>query len=148
MNFKPSRFTQRNGSAETVLLGLGTVLVLLVLPVAALGRYNVDWRLALAYGVVVNVVTWVLYARDKRHAQTGEWRVPEAQLHLCELLGGWPGAWLAQRWLRHKTAKGSYQVVFWLIVAGHQWVAVDSFRDFKMTRAGLAWMETAAKGRR
>lgn len=43
-----------------------------------------------------------------------------AQLHAVELLGGWPGALLAQQLLRHKTKKTSYQVVFWLIVLMHQ----------------------------
>ena len=37
-----------------------------------------------------------------------------------ELLGGWPGALLAQQLLRHKTKKTSYQGVFWLIVLVHQ----------------------------
>ncbi|HSH15989.1 MAG TPA: DUF1294 domain-containing protein [Verrucomicrobiae bacterium] len=54
-------------------------------------------------------------------------RVSEANLHLLELLGGWPAALLAQRRLRHKCSKGSYQFMFWLIVLGHQFVAGDSF---------------------
>ena len=60
------------------------------------------------------------YARDKHNAQTGAWRIPEKQLHTVELLGGWPGALLAQQLLRHKTKKASYQGVFWLIVLIHQ----------------------------
>ena len=38
-------------------------------------------------------------------------------LHLAELFCGWPGAMLAQALLRHKTAKLSYQLVFWLCLA-------------------------------
>lgn len=60
------------------------------------------------------------YSRDKNNAQTGAWRIPEKQLHAVELLGGWPGALLAQQLLRHKTKKASYQGVFWLIVLVHQ----------------------------
>jgi uncharacterized membrane protein YsdA (DUF1294 family) len=45
--------------------------------------------------------------------------VPESSLHLIELLGGWPGAYLAQQTMRHKTVKASYQVVYWLIVLLH-----------------------------
>ena len=48
-----------------------------------------------------------------------------AQLHEVEILGGWPGALLAQQLLRHKTKKTSYQVVFWLIVLMHQIYWVD-----------------------
>ena len=30
------------------------------------------------------------------------------------LAGGWPGGLLAQHYLRHKSAKASFQVAFWL----------------------------------
>ena len=29
------------------------------------------------------------------------------------LAGGWPGALLAQQWLRHKSAKREFRAVFW-----------------------------------
>jgi uncharacterized membrane protein YsdA (DUF1294 family) len=32
------------------------------------------------------------------------------------LIGGWPGALLAQRMLRHKSKKHSFQVTFWATV--------------------------------
>jgi uncharacterized membrane protein YsdA (DUF1294 family) len=68
---------------------------------------------------VVSVIAFVTYALDKRAARLRRPRTPEATLHILELLGGWPGALLAQRLIRHKNAKTSYQVVFWLIVAVH-----------------------------
>ena len=67
----------------------------------------------------MSLVTIWAYSRDKRAAQSGAWRTREVRLHLLELLGGWPGAFLAQRFFRHKSRKMSYQIVFWLIVAAH-----------------------------
>jgi uncharacterized membrane protein YsdA (DUF1294 family) len=67
---------------------------------------------------------------DKRSARTQRWRTPEGTLHLLELVGGWPGAFLAQRWFRHKTVKTSYQAVFWLIVGLYQLVAIDALRGW------------------
>ncbi|MDR7305087.1 DUF1294 domain-containing protein [Rhodoferax saidenbachensis] len=64
----------------------------------------------------LNLLTFALYARDKHAARTGQWRTPENTLHLLSLLGGWPAAWVAQRVLRHKTSKRSFQLVFWLTV--------------------------------
>ena len=69
--------------------------------------------------IVMSAFTVAEYARDKRRAQAGAWRTSEDSLHLLELLGGWPGALLAQQSFRHKTRKLSYQIVFWLIAAGH-----------------------------
>ena len=76
------------------------------------------------YGLM-SLITFVVYYLDKRAARLGRSRTPEATLHLLELLGGWPGALLAQRLIRHKNAKVGYQVVFWLIVAAHVvgWIA-------------------------
>lgn len=67
----------------------------------------------------MSFITYVAYWRDKRRAQGNRWRVSEATLHGLELLGGWPGALVAQQVLRHKTRKISFQIVFWLIVAAH-----------------------------
>lgn len=78
----------------------------------------------IAYGVA-SAVAFGVYWYDKHQAKTGQWRTPEKALHGVELLGGWPGALLAQQVFRHKTRKVSFQVVFWLIVAVHQAVWMD-----------------------
>ncbi|UCH74826.1 MAG: cold shock and DUF1294 domain-containing protein [Rhodospirillales bacterium] len=77
------------------------------------------YRLALIPYFGVSIVTVLLYAADKRRAVTGEWRVSEANLQLLGLMGGWPGAILAQLLFRHKTRKVSFQLFFWGIVAAH-----------------------------
>lgn len=67
--------------------------------------------LPLAY-LAMSVITFVAYALDKSAAQRNAWRTPESTLHLLALVGGWPGALAAQRLLRHKSAKASFQIVF------------------------------------
>jgi len=66
--------------------------------------------------VVASVVAFLAYWTDKRAAQAGNWRTPEATLHLIEVLGGWPGALIAQRVFRHKTRKTDFQLMFWAMV--------------------------------
>ncbi|MCF3194336.1 DUF1294 domain-containing protein [Pseudomonas bubulae] len=78
----------------------------------------------LAYGVA-SLLAFGLYRYDKQQAKAGQWRTPEKILHGVELLGGWPGALVAQQMFRHKTRKLSYQLLFWLIVVVHQVVWVD-----------------------
>jgi len=67
----------------------------------------------------MSAVSFVAYGLDKRRAVNGGRRVPEQTLHLMAILGGWPGAWLAQRQFRHKTKKLSFLIVFWLVVILH-----------------------------
>jgi len=114
-------------------IGLG---LLLVLPVLALARLagELDWRVLLGIPVVLSTLTYFTYRSDKRRSESGAGRTPESTLHLGELLGGWPGAFLAQRRYRHKNAKFSYQVIFWVIVALHQLVALDLLLGWQLTR--------------
>ena len=72
--------------------------------------------LAAAYAIA-SVATFVAYAVDKRAARINARRTPESTLPLLALSGGWPGALVAQAFLRHKTQKTSFRAVFWLTVA-------------------------------
>ncbi|MFV3371385.1 DUF1294 domain-containing protein [Pseudomonas sp. NY15435] len=72
-----------------------------------------------------SALAFLAYWRDKRSAERNDWRTPEQSLHLLELLGGWPGAFLAQQVFRHKTRKLSFQLVFWAIVLLHQLFWID-----------------------
>lgn len=65
-----------------------------------------------AYLLGINVVTVLLYGYDKRQAIAGGGRVPELTLHLAALVGGSPGALLAQAVFRHKTRKIKFKMTF------------------------------------
>lgn len=67
--------------------------------------------------VVLSLASFVAYAADKSAATRGAWRTSENNLHLLALAGGWPGALLAQQWLRHKSTKAAFRQVFWVTVA-------------------------------
>lgn len=70
----------------------------------------------LALYLVASVIAFFAYAFDKSAAVRNQWRTQESTLHLFALLGGWPGALAAQRLLRHKSAKASFQATFWVTV--------------------------------
>jgi uncharacterized membrane protein YsdA (DUF1294 family)/cold shock CspA family protein len=74
---------------------------------------------------VMSLITYRLYTDDKSRSTKGQWRISEKTLHLCELTGGWMGAFIAQRKLRHKISKFSYQIVFWVIAIAHIALWVD-----------------------
>jgi uncharacterized membrane protein YsdA (DUF1294 family)/cold shock CspA family protein len=112
---------------------------LLALPAFALHRRGVDLGWGGAYVLVAGAISYACYAVDKRMARQHARRVSERALHLTEWLGGWPGAFLAQRQFRHKVSKPSYQVVFWLIVLLYQFAAFDSLQNWRLSRAALRY---------
>jgi len=82
--------------------------------------------------LVMSAVSFAVYASDKAAAPAGGRRIPENTLHLLALLGGWPGALIAQRLLSHKTRKVGFQALFWITVA--------------LNLAALAWYLLRTRG--
>nr|WP_255494606.1 DUF1294 domain-containing protein [Sulfurovum sp. bin170] len=70
----------------------------------------------LAYFIAINITTFLLYGYDKLIASGDRLRVPEWNLHGVAILGGSPAGLISQQLFRHKTIKGSFQLVYWLIV--------------------------------
>ena len=109
-----------------------------------------EWQRLAGFYALVSVIAFLLYGLDKRAATRGGWRTSEARLHLFELLGGWPGALLAQRVFRHKTRKAEFQVVFYLAVAANLgalgWLlCADAGEDLRstvgLTQVTLGWLQ-------
>lgn len=63
-----------------------------------------------------SLACFALYGADKWAAAQSRRRVRERTLHLAGLLGGWPGAILAQRIFHHKSRKASFRALFRLTV--------------------------------
>ncbi len=97
------------------------MLLLSILPLFGAVHFTLITRnpLPLIVYPAMSLATYALYADDKSRAKRRVWRISEQTLHLCELAGGWLGGFVAQRILRHKSQKASYQTKFWLIVIAH-----------------------------
>lgn len=106
----------RPRSAPQAPAGAGIALALMLLWLGLWGwgawaqRLPLWWLGATA---ALNLLTFFTYALDKSAAQRGTWRTRESHLHLLALLGGWPAAWWAQQWLRHKSRKQDFRAVYW-----------------------------------
>jgi uncharacterized membrane protein YsdA (DUF1294 family) len=137
----PSRIRCGHGvSASSVLV----LLLLLVIPAYALSRSGtwIDWRLLAGVPAALSIFTFFLFRSDKLRAEAGQWRIPEATLHTASFMGGWPGAFLAQRTFRHKGSKASFQATFWAIVIAHQFVAIDSLMGWRITKDVVRFIKT------
>ncbi|WP_201542058.1 DUF1294 domain-containing protein [Psychrobacter faecalis] len=109
---------KRNAQAEfeadqkkRLFLGISFYGVLILLAV----MNKLSW-LVIAWYVILGVITYGMYAKDKAAAQNGDWRTPESTLHLLSTLGGWVGALVAQTYLRHKSQKPEFRIVYYLTV--------------------------------
>ena len=119
---KNSQIRQRNhkrsaqaefeaGQKKRLFLGVGFYGVLILLVV----MNKLSW-LVLTWYAVLGIITYAIYAKDKAAAQSGDWRTPESTLHLLSALGGWVGAMVAQTYLRHKSQKPEFRIVYYLTV--------------------------------
>lgn len=109
-------------------------LLMIILPALVVVRSfdQVLWSITVGYILVVSLITFGFYWHDKHQAQNSGQRIPEKVLHLLECIGGWPAAYIAQQTFRHKTSKRRYRIVYWLIVAVYQYVALDCLLNWKI----------------
>ena len=106
----PGKEKRKNGSLSTI----GAAFFLVLVGVSVLTAKIPP--LILALYIVGSLITFTMYAVDKSAAKKGAWRTQESTLHLLSLVGGWPGALIAQQKLRHKSKKQSFRSVFWATV--------------------------------
>lgn len=107
------------GGVFTVVFFIGLFVSVLSgkLPLVIVGLY-----------LIMSLITFIAYAMDKSAAQNGQWRIQESTLHLISLMGGWPGAYIAQKKLRHKSIKKAFINVYWVTVL--------------LNLGGLFWLHT------
>lgn len=80
--------------------------------------------IAIAYLGFINLKTYRAFAADKRFAINKEQRTPEATLLHLARIGGWGGAKLAQKRLRHKSYKQPF---------GHQLNVIGALQAASVT---------------
>lgn len=102
----------RNPDAQWGGASLFAVPAFVLLYVAIAVVWRVPNSVGLAY-LALSTVCFIMYAADKSAAKSGGWRTKESTLLLTGLAGGWPGAMLAQQFLRHKSVKASFRSAFW-----------------------------------
>lgn len=125
-----------NGFPFTVLFGFS----FLVAATASIVVFNGVLILIPLY-LVLSIFTYLMFARDKQAAKNKSWRISENTLHILSLLGGWPGALLAQFQLRHKSRKQPFKSILWvtilLNIGGFIWLFTKSGRSLIQSVFGL-----------
>lgn len=73
-------------------------------------------QLSVSVYAIASAVCFCTYAYDKWAAKARRRRTPERTLLVLGLFCGWPGAWAAQSWLRHKSVKQPFRAWFFTTV--------------------------------
>ncbi len=115
-------------------VGLAAIPVFLVLYVFLTLHWSLPSWPAGVYGGM-SLVSYIAYGIDKSAAVHGAQRTPESHLHWLALLGGWPGALMAQYFLRHKSIKAEFRAVFWITVV----LNVAAFVGFCSSYGRAVW---------
>lgn len=64
----------------------------------------------LIYALIINIIGFLSMYIDKKKAQKGAWRIPEKELILITMLGGWIGTFSGMKLFRHKTQKPKFSI--------------------------------------
>lgn len=79
---------------------------------------TMELKAIILYLLVINIITFIAYARDKHLAKKANARrIPEKNLILLAVIGGSIGALLAMRILRHKTLHKKFYIGIPVILA-------------------------------
>tara|TARA_R110002050_G_scaffold71891_1_gene154608 strand:- start:40332 stop:40916 length:585 start_codon:yes stop_codon:yes gene_type:complete len=106
---KSSRHLTQKYASILVLLSFTSIIIFLF------NKHLIPLSIIAVYAAM-SIITFIIYARDKRAARKDAWRTPENTLHTLSLFGGWPGATIAQNFLRHKSSKVSFKITHWITV--------------------------------
>ena len=108
---RPSRPAELTPRSTHLFVGLSFFMAL-----AFLASYRgLPWWVLVGC-LVLSLLSFMMYAFDKSAAMNRRWRTSESMLLATGLLGGWPGALVAQGMFRHKSSKASFQSAFWTTV--------------------------------
>lgn len=85
-------------------------------------------QIYLGWMLLINLVTAIMYAKDKLAARAGHPRIPERMLWTLNVIGGVLGAWFIFFWMRHKTQHSSFWVVQSICTILHFLLALKIFQ--------------------
>ena len=88
------------------------------------------------YMVFMNILSFILFAADKKRAIERRWRIPEIVLLGTSLLGGCIGGFIAMRLFHHKTLHLIFSLGLPIMILAHGCLLIYLFEHGYMS---LPW---------
>lgn len=63
-----------------------------------------------AYFLIINIIGFAMAFADKKKAENGKWRIPEATLFFVSFIGGSAGMLFGLKKIRHKTKQKRFML--------------------------------------
>lgn len=82
-----------------------------------------------AYFIIINLITFIVYSLDKSKAISNKWRISEAALIILAYLGGGIAAFVAMEVFNHKTRKVPFKLLIPWSIIFNIYVFWDSFQN-------------------
>jgi uncharacterized membrane protein YsdA (DUF1294 family)/cold shock CspA family protein len=102
---------KRNRPSTILIIGFSLSFLISLIVLVIIGKLS---GVVLYWYLMLTVLALAFYKNDKEAAKRQYWRTSENTLQLLSLLGGWPGALIAQKTLHHKSSKTSFKVIFYI----------------------------------
>lgn len=81
-----------------------------------LSNFNNHELYFITYLISINLISFLVYALDKKKAKNKEWRIPESTLILLSIIGGALGGLMAMAIFKHKLSKKIFYIGIPLII--------------------------------
>ncbi len=79
----------------------------------------------LAYLLIINLISFVLFFIDKNKARRDKWRIKESTLHIAGFMGGIIGSILAMILFHHKTKKRKFVIITIIALIFNAFIAYE-----------------------
>ncbi|WFF38227.1 DUF1294 domain-containing protein [Moraxella nasibovis] len=100
----------KNNSTLNFICGFAIFYMLTLIILVALGKFP---KLIVSLYFVASITSFMMYYVDKDCAIKGRYRIPENQLLLADILGGWFDGSFAHKLLNHKSTKLEYRLLYY-----------------------------------
>lgn len=109
--------------------------LLLVMPIVAIifAPTPYPFWYSLAYILSISIITYIVMQRTYRRSYSTHKLPPDSTLHIFELIGGWPGSYVAQHSRTMPGRRLGYRLAYWAIVIIWQTAAIDSLIDWQVS---------------
>ncbi len=94
-------------------------------------HYNTKEILLLSYLFVINIISFILFAIDKRRAKRKEWRISESALLISSFIGGSTGALISMVIFKHKLSKKRFYILVPIFIVFNKLITIWIFSMVK-----------------